>query len=405
MNIIFKLRENKGKKPLIYLTGYINSNKFIYSTRERILPELWKNDRPVKRKGNALLAELNSDLDRLESHVQEIERDYRIKGEKLTRETLKRELDLRTGKIKIINKEVFKESIKFVDFAEEYVLDKISRGQYHKSLRTVINIVKKEIDKNILLDDINIVFFKKFLKYMSKENFSKNYTGKMIGNIKQIMNYALEIGATENNKYNISSIKRESEDVYNIYLDDKELNDLYEHDFSKEPFKDNARDLFLIGAYTGMRFQDYSDLEGVNFEGGEFVIRDTQKTGARVIIPQHPIVKKILIKREGKLPHAISNQKFNKYLKDIGKDIELNTPIVKTITRVGKKIKTTLPKHKLLCSHTARRSLATNLYLAGVPVRSIMMLTGHATITQLMSYIKVTEIEQAKALQDHPYFK
>lgn len=154
-----------------------------------------------------------------------------------------------------------------------------------------------------------------------------------------------------------------------------------------------------------MRFQDYSDLDGVNFEGGEFIVRDTQKTGARVIIPQHPVVRELLKKRGGKMPHAISNQKFNKYLKEIGEDAELNTPIEKVITKGGNKIKTTYPKYKLLCSHTARRSMATNLYLAGVPVRSIMMLTGHATITQLMSYIKVTEIEQAKALQDHPFFK
>lgn len=406
MNVVFKLRKAKGKKSLIYLTGYIKSKRFIYSTGERILEEFWSNGYPVKRKGRSDLSTLRSKLELLESYVSQAERNHWLNKKPVTNESLKYEIDVLSGKIieKVADIPKPKKRIKFVDFADKYIKQKISRNQYHKSIQSTVNIIK-EIDKNILLDNINAAFYDEFLKHMIKNNYSKNYTGKMTGNIIQVMNEAVDVGATVNNKYKPKKVKRVSEQVYNIYLTVDELTVLHEHDFSEEAYKDNACDLFLIGAFTGMRFSDFSDLEGINFEDGDFVIRDTQKTGSRVIIPQHRIVKEIIKKRGGELPHTISNAKMNEYLKEIGEDAELDTKVIKTITKGGVKERTTYKKYQLLCTHTARRSLATNLYLAGVPVKSIAMLTGHATVKQLMSYIKVTEQEQAKALQDHDFFK
>ena len=58
-----------------------------------------------------------------------------------------------------------------------------------------------------------------------------------------------------------------------------------------------------------------------------------------------------------------------------------------------------------MTTHTARRSLATNMYLAGIPIKTIMTITGHSSVAQLMEYIKITEIEVAESLKDHSFFK
>ena len=51
-----------------------------------------------------------------------------------------------------------------------------------------------------------------------------------------------------------------------------------------------------------------------------------------------------------------------------------------------------------ITTHSARRSFATNQYLAGFPSISIMKLTGHRTEKAFMKYIKVTSKEHAQKL-------
>lgn len=64
----------------------------------------------------------------------------------------------------------------------------------------------------------------------------------------------------------------------------------------------------------------------------------------------------------------------------------------------------TMPKYKLVSSHTARRSFATNAYLAGVPTISIMKITGHKTESAFMKYIKISGKENAVKLKGHKFF-
>lgn len=102
------------------------------------------------------------------------------------------------------------------------------------------------------------------------------------------------------------------------------------------------------------------------------------------------------------LPPTLSNTKMNLYLKDLGALIEsLDTKVSTSITKAGKNITTTNKKYKLLTTHTARRSFATNLYLDGVPSYTIMRITGHRTEKAFLRYIKITPNESAKVLQLH----
>ena len=61
-----------------------------------------------------------------------------------------------------------------------------------------------------------------------------------------------------------------------------------------------------------------------------------------------------------------------------------------------------LEKCDLVKTHTARRSGATNMYLAGILTIAIMKITGHKTEREFMKYIKITET--AMELMNRPYF-
>lgn len=121
-----------------------------------------------------------------------------------------------------------------------------------------------------------------------------------------------------------------------------------------------------------------------------------------MIIPLHDVILKILNKNKGQLPKSISIQKNNEYLKDIGAKIpSLNAKFIKSITKEGFRQLTTFQKWEMVTSHTARRSFATNEYLAGTPTLTMMAITGHKTEKSFLRYIKLTSSEHTKLLKGH----
>jgi len=73
-------------------------------------------------------------------------------------------------------------------------------------------------------------------------------------------------------------------------------------------------------------------------------------------------------------------------------------------TEGGKMISKSVPEWQMITTHTARRSGCTNMYLAGIPIRTIMSFSGHKTITSFMKYIKIEVMEDAIKMKDHPFF-
>ena len=103
-----------------------------------------------------------------------------------------------------------------------------------------------------------------------------------------------------------------------------------------------------------------------------------------------------------RLPVCPTNQEFNRTLKELGQRIpELNVPFSKQITRNRRiTVEETLKWQKLM-THTARRSFCTNMYLMGVPVPTIMAISGHKTQKSFMTYIKATGEEHAQIMKKH----
>jgi integrase len=256
--------------------------------------------------------------------------------------------------------------------------------------------------------DMDLEFYQPFVdflrNYEKKDKDGKvirsglaiNTIGNKIKTLKTILNAATEKGYNPYTKYKSENFKKLSEESDNIYLTKDELNQFYQHDFSGNPHLERVRDTFIVASWTGgVR---YSDLQQITPEKiqGDFIRLKQNKTGDPVVIPIHFTVKEILEKYNGKLPKPISNQKYNDYLKVAAKDAKLNSIFVKTISHKGMKIEEKYPKHKLIGSHTARRSFCTNAYLDNIPTLSIMAISGHKTERAFLKYIKVEGEEHAK---------
>ena len=161
-----------------------------------------------------------------------------------------------------------------------------------------------------------------------------------------------------------------------IYLKEDELQRLYDLDLSANKRLESVRDLFLIGAYTGLRFSDFTRLKPENItNGGRTLAIETQKVKGTPVIPLNPNARAIFNKYGCLLPRAISNQKFNEYLKEVAQLVEFTEKVQTTRTQGGKRTTTTSEKWQLVRSHTARRSFATNAILAGLAPGDVMKIT------------------------------
>lgn len=259
---------------------------------------------------------------------------------------------------------------------------------------------EKENGYKLKFQDIDLKFHKEFTDYLRNNlSYGENTIGKYIGTIKTFCHEANADGFPINPQYKHTNFYVPSEKTQDTYLDKVEINKIYQYDFSASDRLDNARDLFIIGLWTGLRISDFMKLETLNIQN-EFFEITTQKTDTGVLIPIHDQIKQILSKRNGRLPRKISDVKFNLYIKEICKLVGINQKISGSVMnpKTKRKEKGIYPKYKLVSSHTCRRSFASNLY-GKLPNLDIMAITGHATETQFLKYIKITPKQHAERLK------
>jgi integrase len=291
----------------------------------------------------------------------------------------------------------------FIDsFVKSHALNANTKKGYVSTYNVLIEFEKKyRRGRSLQFNDIDIEFYNDFTEYLFEKRdkkLNKNSVGSHIKCIKKFMNEAFEIGLTDNIKFKSKKFKMLNEDVDAIYLNNQELQHLAGLDLADNKKLDQVRDRFLISCYTGLRFSDLQRLTPDHIHGN-FIRIKTQKTDQDVTIPIHPVVRKIIDKYNYSWPPAISNQKFNEYLKDLGKDKAKFESMVTTSYSTGNtRVYKNSPKWGLITSHTARRSFATNAYLDGVPSLLIMAITGHRTERSFLKYIKVTNDEHAAKL-------
>jgi integrase len=157
-----------------------------------------------------------------------------------------------------------------------------------------------------------------------------------------------------------------------------------------------------------LRWEDLTDLSKAEFLDNDIFRIQLSKTPIKVTIPILDVVKPFFQKywEQGRyvFPTRISNQKFNDQLKEISKmvpSLHQNVRYVSTIG--GKEVVENYPKYEMVCSHTCRRSFATNMYFKGIKPYDIMKITGHRQIKQFYEYIKMSPDESANSFLEQYY--
>lgn len=247
-------------------------------------------------------------------------------------------------------------------------------------------------------------FYDSFVRYMYAQGYKQNTIATRVKCIKSVINslpMAERVGCEFVEPKKCAAVM---EDIDNIALNEKELQALAALDLADNAHLDRVRDQFLLLAWTGCRYSDLGKLSRkyiVNEDGDSYFSLEQQKTGAKVVIPILPPIVPILEKYDYQPPKPISNQRFNDYIKEVAQLAELDDEVVTIHTQQDKgeftpgRVETRRPKWQAVTAHTARRSFATNMYKRGFPTLAIMAITGHKTEKSFLTYIKVTEAENA----------
>lgn len=314
------------------------------------------------------------------------------------------------GKMDYINTERMNEpktGVLFVDFIEKTATRKAKRmgDSYLKNYHTLIyhvNNFSKIHGATIYTNSVNEDFLDDFIVYLEGLNLKAGYIKNTIGLAKSMARKASNYGFAVDATYD--DVEVEADEGFFVYLSMNEITRIYYYK-GLSPKQERAKDLFVIGCLTGMRYSDYSTLSAQDFRGG-FIDKTTKKTSKRVVIPLHDYVKEIYGKYNGEVSKGLTIQYFNRVIKVVMEKVGLDTPITYTCIKGGKLVTETKKKWELISSHTARRSAATNMYMTGrMKIFEIMAITGHTTEKSFFKYIRVSNEDLSKQIAGDSFFR
>ncbi len=333
--------------------------------------------------------EFNKKIDEVENEIKELFRYLLLNNMTLSKDVIVQKLETNSSALKIAP-EFLKVFDEFIDSNTSTKAERTITG--YRTTKNFIEDFQNTTGYKLRIEDINLDFFDKFCAYAFEErNTSNNYFSKLISILKTFLKWAEERGIHSNRDY--VKFKATEEDIEVIHLTYDELMKLYKFNFKSEKLS-QVRDVYCFGCFTGLRYSDIAALKPQNIIGDyiNLTIIKTRTINHNIPLLNH--AKEILNKYRDTIYYplpVISSQKNNDYIKDCCEEVGIDTPI--TITRyIGRRrIDKTLPKYKLITSHTARKTFITNSLMLGINERVVRSITGHKKESTFNKYVKLTE--------------
>ena len=418
MSTTYYIRQKAGIGTISLRYRKGKSTNIIIATPFKIEVEKWDPinecyDESLKRKNpkNSLDKEYNSTIEtfnlQFRSFKLKIEKLILDKDFKATSEDFKNFIsnNYKHKKKKVIIEKNTVPTL-FTDFIEYYIEQKTKFSIGIQKPITVASIKKYRVIKNkiikinskLKLNEIDDEFRRHFIEWNLKNKYSIQTIVKELKFIKTFITYA-DAKRLKINK-----------DVFNwtFYVAPKEykeptlsFEELKKIEETEMPFDylDNARDWLIIGCYSAQRVSDLLKFEETKIIEDDF-LEFTQKKGNQpIVIYMLPKVKQILNKRNGEFPRRISDQKFNKYIKEVCKIAGLNEKLTGGKMLNKRKLVGEYHKWELVTSHICRRSYVSN-FRPILGNENVMAATGHKSPKMLDIYDQRKELEKAKQTKD-----
>lgn len=386
INVSFGLRN--FKKGATIICSIHSLDKLRISTGITIPAGIWDEERQRCVGKLPIAAKINSRLSELERGINDTLIEGMTLGE--TKPQLKaRALAIlgKEGRVKD-NTQLFPF---FYDWAKHGTATKL---RYDRQNFYSYRLLKSILPEDITFSEIDYNTYTTLLRGLREHGLKENSIGQHIKNLKAVMNEAYKRGLHTNTAF--LQFRKPSEETDAVYLTGEELQKI--KDLQVEGHLAKARDLFLLGCYTAMRFSDYSRIRKDWIKDNNIVFTE-EKTGNRNLIPLSPAAREIITRYKG--APRLSQQKLNEYIKEVCKLAGITDKVELTYTKGGMEVRRAKPKCDLVSTHTARRTGATLLVKAGAPIAWVMKVTGHKSEKTFMRYIRLSSEEYAELVRSY----
>ncbi len=289
----------------------------------------------------------------------------------------------------------------------------LSKSHIHVIAAVRNNVVKYEetVKRRFALNDVDMDFQRGYVGWNIARGLSANTLNDYMHTIRLVMQAAYNSKLTKNDAFRNPCFVPQPKKVDNVVISVGQVEQMLAFDLTTPDIalkvkairmRDHgnirlpdvqlavlmkqliiSRDAFAVGCLTGQRYSDYGRITKdmlVTLKDVSFIKLYQRKTGKKVFIPLDYRVLEILNRYGGEIPYQSRNI-FNRNIRIIGEllgwtgKVELN----------GKE----RLFYECLSSHTARRSFATNAFIAGIPISSILAVTGHSREEHLRRYLQL----------------
>jgi integrase len=391
-------------KRLQYFTGY------------RIDSWKWDPDSQQVRRNNfnkdGISAQvINDRMDRLSTVITDLYQKRKILDKPVTVQWLKKALGDQLSENQRVTKNL-------LDLLEDYIAEKRrvnTPGTVKKyiTLKNHLTDFQKRTRINLVPESVTTEFLQRFISFLLEEkNFVNSTTAKTIKLLKAFLAWVsaldLEISVDQSFrkfKHNLKGVDSfgSSKTKTVIYLTWPEFQHLFDLEIPKH-YLAQVRDVFCFLCATGMRYSDVFNLKWSNIKAG-YIEYTTIKTEESVRVELNEYSRAILEKyRETTLPGdkclpVVSNQKMNKYLKELGQLAEL-TDMENLVHYKGPaRIETSQEKWQLLTTHVGKKTFITNAIFWGIPIDVVKGWTGNKDDRMLKFYYKILDQQRVTEMQ------
>ena len=269
-------------------------------------------------------------------------------------------------------------------------------GKRMSCLKRHLRIIEEQYQCTLMPVQITDIFWHHFTHYLQSQGLSLSSIKTLCSQLKSALSWGSRHRAIISPSYDI--IQLPSYKHQQIALTPDDVSRIYHFDISsisrrRQYIKhlERIRDMFILSCNLGQRYSDMVRVTRSAFEFNKFSIVQ-QKTGTRATVDidrfcvDRRMAYQILEKYDYEAPFKGDISSYNKYLKYLMKHVGLTEEIIRE-TKVNGMIKTeSIPKYKLIGSHTGRRTFVTINILRGIPLHEIMRASGHTSYSSFQKY-------------------
>ena len=389
-NINFSVENN-----IIFLHLHLLKDVYNFNTAYEIEKKEWNEDE--QRPKNLYAKEtktINEGLDRIRTTVGNWLRDNKSAQVNITKGVEACLVEAYKDKRRTKADELVYQVNLYIE-SRKHIIEPNTLKRYNVFMRFILRFEGSAM-KHFKIKEVNAFFVKDFIQFGLSENYSISTIHRTISFIQTVLHF-LEKRGIRTFAYELELPKTKTKTPF-VTLTENELHRIKFASITSE--LEVARDWLIISCYTGQRISDFMNFRADmlrNVEGKDCLVFQQQKTGKHILLPLHPEVQHIIKKYGNNFPPKVSEQLYNKQIKEIVKLANIHN-LVHFNKRADHRSRPLLiPKWQAISSHIGRRSFASNFY-GKIPTPLLMEATGHGSERMFQNYINQMDIERTITL-------